>query len=281
MGEVAEMFDVNATLIRFWESKFDILKPHKNKKGNRLFTPQDVDNLRLIYHLVKEEGMTLSGAQKRIKQIKKNPEGVSRDLEVIERLQRIRAVLMEIREELKSDGSEVYHEDELGEENTMAEVRPVKPGQKARAVAPVVPEAGLQVEEEWVEDELVALDGLDGNIAELAKEDNITPAEADELLEDAEPLSLSGDAEGDMPAMRNGSAEGFEDDIIAAPQEITGEELEMLDYEPEQPDYPEELSDERPPFEEQSLFADHEVPAAPSAPAEEPAKPRIVEQTLF
>ena len=66
------MFDVNPSLIRFWEQKFDILKPDKNKKGNRLFTPTDVENLKLIYHLVKEEGMTLAGAQKRIKQ---NPEG--------------------------------------------------------------------------------------------------------------------------------------------------------------------------------------------------------------
>lgn len=56
MGEVSEMFDVNPSLIRFWEQKFDILKPDKNKKGNRLFTPKDVENLKLIYHLVKENG---------------------------------------------------------------------------------------------------------------------------------------------------------------------------------------------------------------------------------
>ena len=61
MGEVSEMFDVNPSLIRFWEQKFDILKPDKNKKGNRLFTPKDVENLKLIYHLVKENGMTLGG----------------------------------------------------------------------------------------------------------------------------------------------------------------------------------------------------------------------------
>ena len=52
MGEVSEMFDVNPSLIRFWEQKFDILKPDKNKKGNRLFTPKDVEILKLIYHLV-------------------------------------------------------------------------------------------------------------------------------------------------------------------------------------------------------------------------------------
>ena len=96
------MFDVKPSLIRFWEQKFDILKPHKNKKGNRMFTPQDVDNLALIYHLVKERGMTLAGAQMRIRQ---NKEGAQRDREVVERLMAIRSLLMEIREELKEDGT--------------------------------------------------------------------------------------------------------------------------------------------------------------------------------
>ena len=62
MGEVSEMFDVNPSLIRFWEQKFDILKPDKNKKGNRLFTPKDVENLKLIYHLVKDRTARESAA---------------------------------------------------------------------------------------------------------------------------------------------------------------------------------------------------------------------------
>lgn len=62
IGEVAGMFGVNASLIRFWEKEFDIIKPHKNKKGNRQFTKNDVDNFHLIYHLVKEKGMTLKGS---------------------------------------------------------------------------------------------------------------------------------------------------------------------------------------------------------------------------
>ena len=98
MGEVSEMFDVNPSLIRFWEQKFSILKPEKNKKGNRLFTQQDVDNLKLIYHLVKENGMTLAGAQKRLKE---NREGLERNLEIIERLQTIKTLLLEVRQELK------------------------------------------------------------------------------------------------------------------------------------------------------------------------------------
>lgn len=103
MGEVSEMFDVNPSLIRFWEQKFDILKPDKNKKGNRLFTPTDVENLKLIYHLVKEEGMTLAGAQKRIKQ---NPEGLKRDMEIVDRLQRLKMLLLEVRQELKGANDE-------------------------------------------------------------------------------------------------------------------------------------------------------------------------------
>jgi DNA-binding transcriptional MerR regulator len=101
MGEVAEMFDVNQSLIRFWEQRFDVLKPKKNKKGNRLFTPADIKNLEIIYHLVKEQGMTLAGAEKRLKE---NPVGAERDTEIIKHLQEVRAVLQEIREELK-DGA--------------------------------------------------------------------------------------------------------------------------------------------------------------------------------
>lgn len=101
MGEVSEMFDVNPSLIRFWEQKFTILKPEKNKKGNRLFTRQDVDNLKLIYHLVKENGMTLAGAQKRLKE---NREGIERNLEIIERLQAVKAMLLEVRQQLKAGG---------------------------------------------------------------------------------------------------------------------------------------------------------------------------------
>jgi len=68
MGEVAEMFDVNASLIRHWESQFSVIRPKRNKKGNRLFSPRDVENLKLIYHLVKERGMTLEGAKKALRQ---------------------------------------------------------------------------------------------------------------------------------------------------------------------------------------------------------------------
>jgi len=71
IGEVSEMFDVNTSLIRFWEKEFDIIKPKKNKKGNRLFSPEDIDNFKVIYNLVKEQGLTLDGAKKYLKENRK------------------------------------------------------------------------------------------------------------------------------------------------------------------------------------------------------------------
>ena len=106
MGEVSEMFDVNPSLIRHWESKFEVLKPQKNKKGNRMFTPEDVENLKLIYHLVKERGMTLEGAKKALRKAP-SESGVDRDAELMERLQRIRALLVEVREDLKAGEGEI------------------------------------------------------------------------------------------------------------------------------------------------------------------------------
>lgn len=106
MGEVAEMFDVNTSLIRHWESQFSILRPKRNKKGNRLFSPEDVENLKMIYHLVKERGMTLEGAKKALRKAP-SESGVGRDAELMERLQRIRALLVEVREDLKAGEGEI------------------------------------------------------------------------------------------------------------------------------------------------------------------------------
>lgn len=97
IGEVAAMFEVNNSLIRFWEKEFDILQPKKNKKGNRLFTQVDVDNLKIIYHLVKERGYTLQGAKSKLKD---NKEDVSDNVVVIEKLEGIRAFLLELKKAL-------------------------------------------------------------------------------------------------------------------------------------------------------------------------------------
>jgi DNA-binding transcriptional MerR regulator len=66
IGEVAGILNVPVSTVRFWENEFDILKPRKNKKGNRLFMPEDLKNLRIIHHMLKEKGMTLAGAKKQI-----------------------------------------------------------------------------------------------------------------------------------------------------------------------------------------------------------------------
>lgn len=97
IGEVAEMFKVNTSLIRFWEKEFDVIKPKKNKKGNRFFTKKDIDNLHLIYHLVKEKGMTLSGAKKKLKE---NKEDTVENFEVIKSLNHIKKLLLDIKENL-------------------------------------------------------------------------------------------------------------------------------------------------------------------------------------
>ena len=97
IGEVAEMFEVNASLVRFWEKEFGVLKPKKNKKGNRLFTQEDLKNLKIIYHLVKVKGYTLQGAKD---QLKNNKVKISNESEVVDKLNNIRTFLLKIKEEL-------------------------------------------------------------------------------------------------------------------------------------------------------------------------------------
>ena len=115
MGEVAEMFDVNQSLLRHWESQFPILRPKRNKKGNRLFTPQDVEHLKQIYHLVKERGMTLPGARQRMKD---NKEATLRNFEIVERLKSIREELIGMKESLDAF---TYEDVEALKENLMKE----------------------------------------------------------------------------------------------------------------------------------------------------------------
>lgn len=101
IGEVASMFDVNHSLIRFWEKEFTIIQPKKNKKGNRLFTPKDIENFNKIYQLVKIQGYTLEGAKKELK--KKNPDpdaGISQTEGVIRKLETIKEKLLHLRNSL-------------------------------------------------------------------------------------------------------------------------------------------------------------------------------------
>lgn len=98
IGEVAEMLNVATSLIRFWEGEFDIIKPKKNRKGNRQFTKDDINNVKLIYHLVKEKGYTLQGAKE---MLKNNNETIKDKMQMIESLRKVRAFLVEIKEDLR------------------------------------------------------------------------------------------------------------------------------------------------------------------------------------
>ena len=91
------MFDVNISLIRYWEKEFDCIKPYRNKKGNRFFTKKDVETFHLIFHLVKERGYTLAGAREKLKD---NPEDMQRDHEIIKSLQQIKSFLLDLKGEL-------------------------------------------------------------------------------------------------------------------------------------------------------------------------------------
>ena len=97
IGEVAKAFGVNTSLIRFWEKEFDVIKPKKNAKGDRMFTQDDVKNFQMIYHLVKEKGFTLEGAKKKLKTA---PEKTFLTHEIISSLESVKAELIKIKNEL-------------------------------------------------------------------------------------------------------------------------------------------------------------------------------------
>lgn len=97
IGEVAEQFNVAPSLIRFWESEFDLIKPKKNRKGNRQFTKEDIDSVRTIYHLVKEKGFTLQGAKE---MLRNDNSSVKDKIEFIDSLKSVRRFLVELRDKL-------------------------------------------------------------------------------------------------------------------------------------------------------------------------------------
>ena len=114
MGEVTEMFDVEPSLIRYWCSQFSCLRPKRNAKGNRLFTPQDIERLKRIHHLLKEKKMTIEGAQKAMRKRNIEAEAKDSDIALLEQLQLLRSMLVEMREG-------------IGEEEDIATVAPAKP----------------------------------------------------------------------------------------------------------------------------------------------------------
>lgn len=97
MGEVTKMFNVNASQIRYYEREFDVLRPKKNKKGNRLFTIEDIENLRLILSLVKDKGYTLQGAKD---YLKSNRNKALENQRVLDSLEKLKAFLLDVRKSL-------------------------------------------------------------------------------------------------------------------------------------------------------------------------------------
>ncbi len=122
MGEVTEMFDVEPSLIRYWCAQFSCLKPKRNAKGNRLFSPQDIEKLKRIHHLLKEKKMTIEGAQKAMRKRTIEAEEKDSDMALLEQLQSLRAALVEMRES-------------IGEETPIEEVAPAEPAAVAEESA--------------------------------------------------------------------------------------------------------------------------------------------------
>lgn len=97
ISEIAEMFNVSKSLIRFWESEFDLLRPHKNSKGDRRFTEQNIQQFRTIYDLVKGRGFTLDGAKRELKSSK---ERIAMKRKALESLTKLRGFLVDLKEEI-------------------------------------------------------------------------------------------------------------------------------------------------------------------------------------
>ena len=193
MGEVAEMFDVKPSLLRHWEAKFDILRPHKNKKGNRMFTPEDVENLKLIYHLVKERGMTLAGAAQYLKN--GITDTMRRDMELLDRLQKIRAELVEVREQLKDvpDGYTVVEVTQAEPEEELAMIEPEEEIVIEKATEEVAPVEIEEVIEEIVEpiddeEDEVEIEELVELIIDEEEEEIIEEELTEESIEEEMPI---------------------------------------------------------------------------------------------
>ena len=100
IGEVADMFGLNTSAIRYWEKEFDIIKPLRNKKGNRLFTQEDVNNFRIIYHLIKERRMRIEGVKRKLSTSK---EEIVNNIEIIDKLKSVKELLLQINSQLDGD----------------------------------------------------------------------------------------------------------------------------------------------------------------------------------
>lgn len=220
MGEVAEMFDVKPSLLRHWEAKFDILRPHKNKKGNRMFTPEDVENLKLIYHLVKERGMTLAGAAQYLKN--GITDTMRRDMELLDRLQKIRAELVEVREQLKDvpDGYTVVEVTQAEPEEELAMIEPEEEIVIEKATEEVAPVEIEEVIEEVIEEIVEPIDDEEDEVEIEELVELIIDEEEEEIIEEElteEPI------EDEAPTEEEPTEESTEEPV-AEPAEVQPEE---------------------------------------------------------
>ena len=140
MGEVTEMFDVEASLIRYWCSQFTCLRPKRNAKGNRLFSPQDIERLKRIHHLLKEKKMTIEGAQKAMRKRNIEAEKNDSDITLLEQLQSLRAMLVDMRNNMGEPLPEESIVEELHVEEPLAVAQPAEPIAEVQPVAEVVAE---------------------------------------------------------------------------------------------------------------------------------------------
>ena len=165
MGEVTEMFDVEPSLIRYWCSQFTCLRPKRNAKGNRMFTPQDIERLKRIHHLLKDKKMTIEGAKKAMRKRNIEAEEKDSDIALLEQLQALRAMLVEMRETI---GEGEFVEDVVDEAELTATEK-----QTAVVEEPVVvaePEPVVVAEETVTEETVVVEESIADDTVVVAEE---------------------------------------------------------------------------------------------------------------
>lgn len=252
MGEVAEMFDVNPSLLRYWEKEFDVLKPHRNKKGNRLFTPQDVDNIKIIYHLLKEKKMKIEVARKHMKD---NKTDADRDALIMEKLTSIRSMLQQIKQDMLHGAADDDEDEDLPEEivemcETAAAEKPVRHGKPEKSAKADDAGKKAQIAPNAVEMELTITDIM----TEEAGTEKLSFKEQ-MLFEiaSAESGSPSLDSMIDTFLSKNYGSEGEDEDAQT----------------PEHDPF-------APLFDTPTPESDQHTPATPEKPT-----PKVIEQTLF
>ncbi len=204
MGEVTEMFDVEPSVIRYWCKQFSCLNPKRNAKGNRLFTAQDIERLKRIYHLLKEKRMTIEGAQKAMRKKNFVVEGDDADVALLEQLQVVRSMLVEMRDSL----GEPISETEIEQPAAELVVVPIEQSVEEAAES-VEAEAEVEVEIETVEeqsteelqelsvDDIFVESAEDAEVAEPEKQEVTESAETTEVVED---VTTAEPAEGELAA---------------------------------------------------------------------------------